>query len=148
LMLAARAAFVEQIVLPALRHGKMVIADRFELSTLAYQGAGRGLPLDEVVRANRFATGGVSPDATIFLELTPDEGLRRQIAASKQPDRMEAEARDFHQRVAHGYHDLASRVAGVLRVDGAGSIEEVAVRVYAALEERFPETFRTGGFIR
>ncbi len=69
LMLAARAAFVEQVVLPALDAGRVVIADRFELSTLAYQGKGRGLPLEEVRGCNRFATGGVAPDATLFLDL-------------------------------------------------------------------------------
>ena len=147
LMLAARAAFVEQVVAPALAEGKVVIADRFELSTLAYQGAGRGLPLDEIIRSNQLATGGIRPDATILLELEPEEGVRRQAAAAKEPDRMEREAREFHHRVARGYRDLADRVEGLIRIDGSGSIEAVRGRVESALRERFPETFRSGRFI-
>jgi dTMP kinase len=148
LMLAARAAFVEQVVRPGIAAGRIVIADRFELSTLAYQGAGRGLQLDEVIRSNRFATGGLSPDATILLQLSAEEGLRRQIAAAKKPDRMETEARDFHRRVGLAYDEWADKVDGLLRIDAAGSIGEVEGRVLAALERRFPETFHHAGFIR
>jgi dTMP kinase len=148
LMLAARAAFVEQVVLPALAQGQVVIADRFELSTLAYQGAGRGLPLDEVIACNRMATRGVTPHATLLLELDPDEGARRQSAAGKVPDRMEKEAREFHWRVARGYSDLAEKVQGIVRVDARGTIEQVQGRVEAVLAARFPETFRGSGVIR
>ncbi|MEX2583590.1 MAG: dTMP kinase [Gemmatimonadota bacterium] len=147
LMLAARAAFVEQVVRPALGDGGVVIADRFELSTLAYQGAGRGLPSDQIAACNRFATEGLSPDATVLLELSPDEGLRRQIAASKRPDRMESETRAFHERVARGYTDLATTLDGVVRVDASGTIEDVRQRVITALARRFPETFAQSGFI-
>jgi dTMP kinase len=147
LMLAARASFVEHVVEPALRQGRVVIADRFELSTLAYQGAGRGLPLDEVVACNRVATPGISPDVTILLDLPSDEGVKRQIAAAKKPDRMEAEAREFHQRVARGYLDLASRVRNLERVDARGSIDEVHARILESLGRRLPETFAEGGVI-
>jgi dTMP kinase len=147
LMLAARAAFVEQVVRPALSAGKVVIADRFELSTLAYQGAGRGLPPDEIVRSNRLATGGLAPQATFLLELTPEEGARRQAMAAKRPDRLEREAHAFHERVARGYHELADRVEGVVRVDARGTIEEVQARLRAAVRERFPETFGSAGVI-
>ncbi len=142
LMLAARAAFVEQVVIPGLAGSRVVIADRFELSTLAYQGAGRGIPLDEIVRSNRVATGGVSPQVTILLDLPPELGAERQMAAGKAPDRMEAEAREFHQRVARGYREFADRVEGLIRVDASGSIDEVRARVEVALEGHFPETFR------
>ncbi len=145
LMLAARAAFVEQVVRPALEAGKIVIADRFELSTLAYQGAGRGLPPDEVARSNRLATGGTAPAATLLLDLSPEEGARRQAIAAKHPDRMERETVEFHERVARGYLALADRVEGVIRVDATGSVEEVRSRVRAALHDRFPETFGATG---
>lgn len=141
MMLAARAAFVEHVVRPALEAGSVVISDRFELSTLAYQGAGRGVPVDEIRRANRLATGGLSPHATILLTLDPEEGVRRQEAAAKRRDRMEREGIDFHRRVARGYHDLADRVPGVVRVDALGSIDEVRKRVEVELSARFPETF-------
>lgn len=145
LMLAARAAFVEQVVRPGLEAGRVVIADRFELSTLAYQGAGRGLPPDEIVRSNRLATGGVAPRATLLLDLPPAEGARRQALAAKRPDRMEQEAEEFHARVARGYRDLADRVQGVIRVDALGTVEEVRARLWAALRDRFPETFGSAG---
>lgn len=141
LMLAARAAFVRQVVRPALEAGSVVISDRFELSTLAYQGAGRGVPVEEIRRANRLATGGLSPDATILLTLDPEEGVRRQEAAAKRRDRMEREGIDFHRSVARGYHDLADQVPGVVRVDALGSIDEVRKRVEVELRARFPETF-------
>jgi dTMP kinase len=147
LMLAARAAFVEQVVKPALEEGCVVIADRFELSTLAYQGSGRRLPPEEVARANRLATQGVSPDATILLVLPGEEGVRRQQAAGKLPDRMESESREFHERVARGYEELAGGVANIVRVDAVGSIEEVHGRIVGVLGERFPETFAVAGFI-
>jgi dTMP kinase len=141
LMLAARAAFVEQVVRPGLSAGNVVIADRFELSTLAYQGAGRGLPLDQVRMCNRFATGDVQPDATVLLELDPAEGGRRQAEAGKAPDRMEREALEFHRRVAAGYQALAAEVKGLLRVDAGGSVAEVHHSVVERLKSRFPETF-------
>ena len=147
LMLAARAAFVDQVVLPALAAGRVVIADRFELSTLAYQGAGRGLPIDEILALNRFATHGVSPDLTLLLDLTPGEGVRRQAKAGKIQDRMEAEAGEFHDRVARGYRDLAARLPNLERVDAAGSPEAVRSRILAVLTARFPETFPPSGVI-
>lgn len=145
LMLAARAAFVDQLVRPALQAGKVVIADRFELSTLAYQGAGRGLPLAEVRAANRFATGGLSPDATILMELDPAEGAERQRAAGKSFDRLEREGAEFHQRVAYGYEDMASHVPGILRVNARGEVAHVQQRIRDALASRFPETIPARG---
>ena len=148
LMLAARAAFVEQVVRPGLDAGAIVIADRFELSTLAYQGAGRGLPVEEILLCNRLATGGLSPDANVLLELEPEEGARRQAEAAKRRDRMEREESDFHRRVALGYRELAGSVPRILGVDARGSVAEVQQRVMRALAGRFPETFSPGGVTR
>jgi dTMP kinase len=147
LLLAARAAFVQDVVLPALRENAIVIADRFELSTLAYQGAGRGLPIEVIGEGNRWATGGLSPDLTLLLELPPEEGAHRQRQARKEPDRMEREADAFHLRVARGYADLAHRVEALVRIDARGSIGEVQEEIMAALSTRFPETFPAGTVI-
>lgn len=147
LMLAARAAFVEQVVLPGVAAGRVVIADRFELSTLAYQGAGRGLPLDEVVECNRIATGGVTPDATVLLDVDPEVGAARQRAAGKSADRMELEDVAFHRRVAQAYRAHAARVAGIVRVDADAPRDEVQRRVRQALDARLSETFPATGFI-
>jgi dTMP kinase len=138
LMLAARAAFVDQVVRPAVERGAVVIADRFELSTLAYQGAGRGLELEQVRACNAFATAGLAPHATLLLDLDPEEGARRQRAEGKDPDRLEREDPGFHLRVARGYRELAGRVSGVLSVDAAGDPAQVHGRILAALGERFP----------
>lgn len=147
LMLAARAAFVEQVVAPGVAAGKVVIADRFELSTLAYQGAGRGLPLDDVARCNAIATGGVTPHATVLLDVDPEVGAGRQRAAGKSADRMEREDAEFHRRVAAAYREHAARVAGIVRVDAQAARDEVQRRVRQALASRFPETFAGAGFI-
>lgn len=136
LMLAARAAFVEQVVRPALERDEVVIADRFELSSLAYQGAGRGLPLEWVVECNRFATGGLAPDATVLLELEPAAGAARHREAGKVFDRLEREDAGFHARVARAYGELAGRIAEVVRVDAVGDVEAVHRRVVEALEGR------------
>jgi dTMP kinase len=146
LMLAARAAFVEQVVRPALERGEVVIADRFELSTLAYQGAGRGIPLETISSCNRIATGGVTPDATVLLDLDPEEGARRHASAGKVPDRLELAGNAFHARVANAYRELAERIQGVVRVNARGEPHEVHLRVRSALAARFPETIREGGF--
>jgi dTMP kinase len=141
LMLAARAAFVEQVVRPAVEAGTIVIADRFELSTLAYQGAGRGIPLDELRVCNRIATRGLSPDATLLLDLDPAVGARRQRSAGKALDRMERESAEFHHRVAEGYRTFAASVPGTLVVEADGDVETVQARILLSLGERFPETF-------
>jgi dTMP kinase len=145
LMLAARAAFVDQVVRPALAGGRVVIADRFELSTLAYQGGGRGLPADEIAECNRIATGGVSPHATILLELDPQEGARRQRSAGMDPDRMERAGAEFHARVAAAYRQMAGRVAGVVRVDAGAPPAEVHARVWPRSPPAFRKPFRQAG---
>ncbi|HEY7767187.1 dTMP kinase [Longimicrobium sp.] len=148
LMLAARAAFVEQVVKPGVQAGKVVIADRFELSTLAYQGAGRGLPLDEVEACNRMATGGLAPDATLLMDVDPEVGAERQRVAGKAADRLEREEAAFHRRVAEGYRRHEARVAGIVRIDAVGGEEQVHRRVLQALAARFPETFPAAQVIR
>lgn len=147
LMLAARAAFVADVVRPAVERGAIVIADRFELSTLAYQGAGRGLPPEQIIQANRLATGGKAPDATLLLDLDAEEGERRQAAAAKRKDRLEREGMEFHRRVASGYRELASSVAGLVHIDAVGTVEEVGDRILGQLAGRFPETFASNRFI-
>jgi dTMP kinase len=147
LMLAARAAFVDQLVLPALRAGRVVIADRYELSTFAYQGGGRGLPLEEVRRSNRLATGGLSPHLTFLLEIEPEMGAERQRLEGKSADRLESEAREFHRRVAGAYAELAGQTAGLMRVGASGSPAEVHERLVRALLGT-PETFALSRVIR
>lgn len=144
LLLAARAAFVEEVVRPALRDGAVVVSDRYELSTLAYQGLGRGLGIDEVRRLNDFATGGLSPDLTLVLDVPLDVGEERRARAGRRFDRIERAGRAFHDRVFEAYRLLAESEPGVERVDGTGSPAEVQAEVLRRLGARFPETFLPG----
>ena len=138
LILAARAEFVRSVVRPALEAGEVVLADRYELSTYAYQGMARGLGLERVRQLNEFATGGLKPDAVFVLTLDPDAGLERK---RQQADRLESESRDFHRRVADAYAELARREPDVVTVDSSGPEAEVRDRLLEELRARFPETF-------
>lgn len=142
LMLAARAAFVREVVRPALEGGSIVLADRFDFSTFAYQGHGRGLPLDRVRELNRFATGGLTPDLVVVLDLPPGVGRERQARDGKTLDRIERAGPDFMERVREGYRALAVSEGNARMIDGRGTPEEVHARLRALLESSFPETFR------
>jgi dTMP kinase len=141
LMLGARAAFVRDVVRPALDRGAVVVADRFDFSTFAYQGYGRGIPMDQVERLNDIATGGLRPDAYLVLDLPVLEGAARQAREGKDPDRIEAEGRGFLERVRLGYLELTEREGRAHGVDAAAPAEEVHARVRDLLCTLFPETF-------
>lgn len=141
LILAARAAFVRDVVRPALDAGELVVADRFALSTLAYQGYGRGLDLDEVRRANALATGGLEPDLYLMLDVPAAVGVGRQRHGGKHPDRIEREGDAFRRRVRDGYLELADREANVRVLSGEGAPEDVHRRLRALLMAELPEIF-------
>jgi dTMP kinase len=141
LILAARAAFVRDVVRPALDAGKVVLADRFALSTLAYQGYGRGLDLDHVREAIDLATGGLSPDLYVVLDLPAEEGAHRQLKEGKARDRIESEGVGFMERVRSAYLQLSSSEPRVQTVVASGAPEEVHRRIRATLKSAFPETF-------
>jgi dTMP kinase len=144
LYLAARAALVDTVVRPALAAGRVVLADRFELSTLAYQGAGRGLDPATVGAANALATGGLRPDLVLLLDVPREVGEQRR-AARGAADRMEQEAAAFHERVAEAYALLSDRMGpGAVRVDATGEPEVVHAAIVRLLEARFAETFPRG----
>lgn len=115
LFLAARADLVHQVIRPALERGHVVVADRFDLSTIAYQVAGGGLARDEVARAIRLATGGLVPDLTLVLDVPVDVGRERQRAAGKVQDRFERQDDAFHRRVLEAYRSAAG--PGVVHID-------------------------------
>jgi dTMP kinase len=140
LLLSARSALVREVIEPALSDGLVVVADRFELSTLAYQAWGRGLPLEAVRRLNAFATGGLRPDLTILLAVPRQTGESRRAARSVQ-DRIEGAGAEFHERVAEGYLRLAESEPGVETVDGTAGPAAVHATLLAVLRSRFPGTF-------
>lgn len=141
LILAARAAFVRDVVRPALEAGEMVVADRFALSTLAYQGYGRGLDLGEVRHALGLATGGLEPDLYVVLDVPVALGAERQRHGGKRPDRIEGEGDAFLRRVRDGYLELAEREAHVRVVSGEGAPEEVHARIRRLLCSEMPDAF-------
>ena len=138
LYLAARAEFVRRIVAPALSRGELVLADRYELSTLAYQGGARGLGIERVREMNRFATGGLAPDLTVLLLIDPDRGRRRQSGTA---DRLERERSEFHRAVAAAYARLAEGDDRIVTVRTEGSLDRVHERIWAELARRWPAWF-------
>jgi dTMP kinase len=132
---------VQQVVRPALERGILVLSDRYELSTLAYQGAGRGLDLEALRGLGRFATGGLSPDLYLLLDLPAAEGADRQRRQGKGTDRFEGAGEAFLTRVRQGYLALAEREPNVVRMDASGTSDAVHEQVKAVLQARFPETF-------
>lgn len=130
LMAAARAQHVAEVIRPALAGGRHVVTDRFTPSSLAYQGFGRGLDAVEIENLSRWATGGLSADLVVLLDV-PDEERRARTGAPR--DRLEAAGDDFHDRVIAGFRQMASRGDGSWEVvDGSAPVDEVAERVWQA----------------
>ena len=143
LILGARAAFVRDIVRPALEEGRVVLADRFDLSTFAYQGFGRGLELDQVRRANALATGGLRPALTLVLDLPVEVGLERKGGAASG-DRIEREGGAFLSKVREGYRQMATDDSVARIIEAEGTPEELQETLRRVLGETFPETFPLG----
>ena len=134
LMAADRAQHVSEVIRPALEAGTHVVTDRFIGSSLAYQGFGRRLGVDEILALSLFATGGLRSDLVVLLEVSVDVARSRQEAPS---DRIEAEAAEFHRRVLEGYRTLAEQNPDQwVVIDGGRPIDVVAEAVYAAVQER------------
>jgi dTMP kinase len=130
---ADRAEHVQKCILPALAAGQVVVCDRFTDSTLAYQGYGRGLDLQQVRQLNHLATGGLQPHLTLWLDLPPEVGLARSGLA----DRLEQERLEFHRRVHQGFQTLAAaEPQRIVRIDAGGSPLEVAARIWSVVKPR------------
>jgi len=134
LLLADRAQHVAEVIRPALDRGAVIVCDRFTPSSLAYQGAARGLGVDEVDRLSEWASGGVVPDVVIVLDLADDVAEAR---VAPERDRFERAGADFHARVRAAYRKLAP-ARGWRLVDAGGSPDEVATRVLAAVAPLLP----------
>lgn len=105
---ASRAQHVSEVILPALKKGKIVLCDRFIDASMAYQGAGRGIDIDCIKKINSIALMGIMPHLTILLDIPPNIGLQRK-KNYKEIDRIESEELDFHERVREGYLYLAEK---------------------------------------
>jgi dTMP kinase len=133
LMLAARADLVARVIQPALDEGKIVLGDRYELSTWAYQVEGRQLPHDAVLAANRLATGGLSPELTLVLD-APDEELSSRMATDgKALDRIERAEVDVRTRIVNAFRNASG--PGIVHVDASGSPDVVERIAWDAVQE-------------
>jgi dTMP kinase len=145
LMFAARAQNVEQSVLPALAEGKIVVSDRFTDSSIAYQGAGHGLGWETVLEVDRISCHGLVPDLTLCIDIDTETGLARAHSRNQQDEmRYEQQAADFHQRVRAAYHELARREPRRFHlIDGSGSPEEIAAKVWDEVFTLLPRSLLT-----
>ncbi len=148
LFMASRADLMARVIEPALAEGRIVLADRFFLSTYAYQVEARGLPLAEVKAANALATGHRRPDLTLLLSL-PDAERRSRAARRGTPDRIERAGDAFHEMVATAFDSFLDPIwlrahaecGPVARIDAAGSAGEVQERIVTVLRSRWPDRF-------
>jgi dTMP kinase len=135
---AARAQHVRGVILPALASGQPVLCDRFYDATSAYQGFSRGIDAPRVEWLNAFAAGGVSPDLTFLLDVSPEDGFARIRGRGIRPDRIESESLRFHRMVREGYLRLQERDPGrILRIDGSLPADDVFLRIREAVSARF-----------
>lgn len=137
LFLAARADLTERVIRPALEAGRDVVCDRFSDSSVAYQGAARGLGVGEVIGLCEAATDGLWPDLTLLLRVEPEVGLGR----AEGSDRFEAEGLELQRAVAAAYEEIAVVARDrVVAIDASGSVDEVHERVISAVRDRQPES--------
>ncbi len=135
LMFAARADHVAKSLRPALERGTWVLCDRFTDSTLAYQGAGKGVPVDLIRRLAEQAHPGLAPDRTLLFDCSYEVSRARLQGAGRAPDRFESESRAFFERVREAYRALAQAEPGRIRViDGSRPVAEIAPQIGAAIE--------------
>ncbi len=137
LFCAARAQLVEQVIRPFLAGGGLVVSDRYADSTLAYQGYGRGLDLEELRHLNRFATGGLEPDLTFLLDIEVEQGLARRRRSGDAWTRLDALELSFHRRVREGYRAMAAaEPTRWVIIDASQPVEAVQAAILDHLRQR------------
>ena len=132
---ASRAQHVEETILPALNENKIVLCDRFLISSLAYQGVGRGLGIENVRNINDFAINGVFPDFVLFFNVDPITTLKRKSSLDTA-DRLEKEGNNFHERVYNGYKEILNSEKNIEIIDATQSVEDVFNQCIEVLKRR------------
>lgn len=132
---ASRAQHVEETILPALNENKIVLCDRFLISSLAYQGVGRDLGIENVRKINEFAINGVFPDFVLFFDVDPITTLKRKSSLDTA-DRLEKEGNNFHERVYNGYKEILNSEKNVEIIDATQSVEDVFSQCIKVLKRR------------
>ena len=131
---AARSQHVEEKIIPAIGAGKIIICDRFVDSSIAYQGAARGLGAEKIMGINEAALHGIMPDMTLFFDLSPEKGILRK-KNERALDRLEKEKMDFHEKVYEGYKNLCKKYPERIKpIDADRSIDEVHSEVIEVID--------------
>lgn len=147
LFAASRAQLVEEVILPSLEQSTVVVCDRFFDSTVAYQGYGRQLPLDDIIHINRIATQELIPDMTFFIDISPEIAFERcseRLAVER--DRMEESGVRFYERVINGYMVLAEQDRGRYYViDGQKSVDDIQSTIWRLVLEKLSEDLPIDG---
>ncbi|ARB91366.1 dTMP kinase [Legionella longbeachae] len=134
LLYTARIQLLKQVIEPALQKGMWVIADRFELSTMAYQGGGRGLDQEMIRHLSSFSLQGLKPDLTLYLDISPEEGMRR-VKSRGTLDRIEQQSIEFFHRVHDSYLQYIKMNPYVVRINAALPLKNVQLALQKAINE-------------
>ena len=135
LMCASRAQLTKDIIIPEMKAGKWIIADRFADSTLAYQGGGRGIDLDWLIRLNEFATYGIEPDLTFYIDIDPEVGYRRR--KDLVSDRIENAGVEFQRDIRKKYLEIVNNFSDrIVKVDGNLSVEDISKFIWNIITDR------------
>ena len=135
LMCASRAQLTKDIIAPELKAGKWIVADRYADSTLAYQGGGRGLNLDWLIKLNQFATYGVEPDLTFYIDIEPEVGFQRRKGLSS--DRIESAGLNFQNDIRQKYLEIVDNFGDrCVIIDGNLSVDEISNYIWNVTKDR------------
>jgi len=138
---ASRSQLVKEVIIPALAQGQIVLSDRYADSTLAYQGFGRQLDLETLVRITNFATGGLTPDMTLFLDVDVKAGLARRTVGQAEINRMDLQEIEFYERVRAGYLTLATQEPDMWIIIAANRpVDEIQADIRSHMEERLVQS--------
>jgi len=145
LFCASRAQLVHELIMPTLERGEIVLCDRYADSTLAYQGYGHGLPIADLEQILEFATSGLKPDITIYLDMSPDTGLKRRqkrLFEGEEWNRLDALEMAFHERVHAGYESIIEKESSKrwLRIDANRDAETITQDIIAQLTPFLPQS--------
>lgn len=140
---ASRAQHLVTTVIPAIERGELVLCDRFVDSSIAYQGYGRQLGEEGILQINRFATNGIQPDLTLYLDISANKGIRRiKENRSYELNRLDQEAIAFHERVVAGYMRIAEQAGDrIKKIDAELEPQELQEQAFRIIQQRFPELF-------
>ena len=135
LMCASRAQLTKDVIIPEMEDGKWIIADRFADSTLAYQGGGRGIDLDWLIRLNEFATYGIEPDLTFYIDIDPEVGFKRREDLAS--DRIENAGLEFQRDIRKKYLEIVHNFSNrIIKVDGNLTIEDISKFIWKIIKDR------------